>query len=55
MSFKSVDTDSFLAAAFLLGLACLPVVALVFAVRASKPKDQPKTFEEIYPDEHRFI
>lgn len=52
---SSVDTDSLLTAAFLLGLACLPVLALVFAARASKPKDRPKTFEETYPDEHRFI
>jgi len=52
---SSMDKDSLLAAAFLFGLACLPVVALVYAVRASKPKDHPKTFEELYPDEHRFI
>jgi len=52
---SKVDTDSLLTAALLLGLACLPVLALVFAVNASKPQDRPKTFEEIYPDEHRFI
>jgi len=55
MFFKSFDSGLLLTAAFLLGLACLPVLAIVFAVRASKPKDRPKTFEEIYPDEHRFI
>jgi hypothetical protein len=50
-----LDTGAMLAGAFLFGLACLPVAALVLMVRASKPKDQPKTFEELYPDEHRFI
>ena len=53
--FKSVDTDSLLTGAFLLGLACIPVLAIVFAVRASQPKDTPKTLKEIYPDDHFFI
>jgi len=52
---SKVDTDSLLTAALLLGLACLPVLALVFAVNASKPKDRPATFKEIYPDDHIFI
>jgi hypothetical protein len=55
MSFKSFDTGPLLTAAFLLGLACLPVLAIIFAARASKPKDRLKTFEETYPNEHRFI
>jgi hypothetical protein len=50
-----LDTGALLAGTVLFGLVCLPVVAIVLAVRASKPKDQPKTFEELYPDEHRFI
>lgn len=50
-----LDTGALLTGAFLFGLVCLPVVAIVLAVRADRPKDHPKTFEEIYPDEHRFI
>ncbi len=51
----TVDTDSILTGAFLLGLACLPVAAIVFAGRADQPTDRVPTIEETYPDEHLFI
>ncbi len=52
----TVDTDSILTGAFLLGLACLPVAAIVFAGRASRPAtDRVPTTKETYPDEHLFI
>lgn len=55
MSFKSVDSNSILMGVSLLGLGCLPILMIVLAVRASKPKDRSLTFEETYPDSHLFI
>ncbi len=50
----TVDTDSILTGAFLLGLACLPVLAVVFSGR-TQTTDRKLTTKEVYPDEHLFI
>ena len=55
MNFKSVDTSSIFTAAFIFGLACLPVAALLYAGHASQPKERPVTLEDQYPDEHLGI
>jgi len=49
-----LNTGSLLTGVVLLAIFSLPMFMIIYAGQ-NEVKDRPKTFEEIYPDEHLFI
>lgn len=53
---RPVDKDQLKTAALLaVTLIGIPLGLLIYASKASQPKDRPQTLREAYPDDHFFI